>query len=110
MGIDKDTFPTLLCIVTPWQENGNVLVWLAHCDALGLPIVVDELVRPDRPLDACLLFIDFPTDQMDLVGTGLPPRQWHNPRRSSRGKSLNLYRPIFIVTRCLSRFIGKHPD
>ena len=46
MGIDKTTFPALICIVTPWQQNGNVLVWLAHIDAMGLPIVVDESVCP----------------------------------------------------------------
>lgn len=44
MGIDKTTFPALLCIVTPWQQNGNILVWLGHIDTLGLPVVVDESV------------------------------------------------------------------
>jgi serine/threonine protein kinase len=28
LGIDTDTFPSSLCMVSPWMENGTVLVYL----------------------------------------------------------------------------------
>lgn len=73
MGVDMITFSPLLCIVSPWQENGDILAWLAYCDALGLPIVVDEQVCPGVPHEG-LIFTAHLTDQIDFVWPEIPPR------------------------------------
>ncbi len=45
IGIDKTTFHPLFCIVSPWQQNGNILTWLKFFEALGLQILIDACVR-----------------------------------------------------------------
>lgn len=46
LGIDQDTFrsPNMLCIVTPWQRNGNILDCLRLLKGLELPILLDPWV------------------------------------------------------------------
>lgn len=101
MGIDQTTFPSLLCIVTPWQQNGNTLDWLAHSKALGLSILIDELVCPELWHHGLLLTTSF-TDQTDLVGPLLPSPERHHPWRPSWGESFNVTRFEYVVTFCQS--------
>ena len=73
VGIDQTTFSPLLCIVSPWQQNGNILIWLTHCDTLGLPILVDEHVCSGKSHED-LLFTAHITDSTDSIRPGVPPR------------------------------------
>ncbi|KAJ3486407.1 hypothetical protein NLI96_g4265 [Meripilus lineatus] len=44
LGIDEDAFSSqgLLCIVTPWQNNGNIMDCLRRLKEIGVPLLVDE--------------------------------------------------------------------
>lgn len=44
LGIDGETFNSVPCIVTPWQNNGNILDCLKRFTSSGLPILIDEWV------------------------------------------------------------------
>ena len=48
LGIDEDAFSSqgLLCIVTPWQKNGNIMDCLRRLKEIGVPLLVDEWVCP----------------------------------------------------------------
>ena len=45
LGTDERTFVGFLCLVSPWQYNGNALECRKLLTRLDLPLLIDEWVR-----------------------------------------------------------------